>query len=56
MEKYATYVKTFEECIKDKPLITKDNEIVVTIAYTQYVVKIRDNKCAYYKALQPREI
>ena len=56
MEKYATFSKTFEECLMDNPKLAKNNEIIVTISNTQYVVKIAENKCKYYKALTPREI
>lgn len=56
MEQYATFTKSFEECLRDKPTLTSNGEIIVVINYVQYVVKINDNKCKYYKVLRPREI
>lgn len=56
MEKFATFTKTFDEALTDEIYITNDNELIAVIKDEQYVVKIKDNKCKYYKVLQPREI
>ena len=56
MEKYATFIKTFSQALKDKLTFSKDNELVYIENGQQYVVKIRENECRYYKALKLREI
>ena len=56
MEKYATYVKSFDEALKDYLVFSKDNELIYQENGRQYVVKINNTNCKYYKALRPREI
>lgn len=56
MEKYATYTKTFDQALKDYLVLSKDNELIYQENGQQYVVKINDTNCKYYKALTPREI
>lgn len=56
MEKYATFTKTFNEALNDQLTFSKDNELIYIENGQQYVVKIAENKCKYYKVLTPREI
>lgn len=56
MEKFATFTKTFSQALTDKLTFSKDNELIYIENGQQYVVKIRENECRYYKALTPREI
>lgn len=56
MEKQATYTKSFDKALKDNLVFSKDNELIYQENGQQYVVKIREYDCIYYKALTPREI
>ena len=56
MEKYPTFVKTFEQALTDEVYLTSECELIAIINNQQYVVKVGDNKCKYYKTLKPRKI
>lgn len=56
MERYATFTKSFDEAMRDYMVFSKDMELIAIIGHQQYVVKISDNKCKYYKVLNPRKI
>ena len=56
MEKCATYTKSFDKALKDHLVLSKDNELIYQENGQQYVVKINNINCKYYKALTPREI
>lgn len=56
MERYATFTKSFDEVLRDNPMLTKDNELIVVLNGQQYVIKINERNCKYYKVLTPRVI
>lgn len=56
MERYATFTKTFSQALCDYMVLSKDMELIAIIDKQQYVVKITENSCKYYKALTPRKI